>query len=228
MAVSKWEFSMVNKMKAALFATVLALFGVVTPVFAQSDTSVDSTTDTSVSDDKAAGREARIQALKDKATAKLEEAQEKRIAARCKNAQSKVTSLRARVTGIVQNRKAVYQQVGEKLDVLLEKLKAAELDTMALETAREDMRKEIAVLVESLNAYDTALADIIAMDCESDPETFHAALLSARDLQNTLRTQSQEFRSFATNELKTILQDVRAQLEAKKAETSTESVEGDN
>lgn len=223
-----------EKIKTLFLMLVISFFGMSVPVFAvteqtASDETLQSTTQ-AVEDDKSAGREARVKSYKEKASTKLAEAQAKRLKTRCKAAQGKVTSLRARVTSAVANRKKVYQEVGDKLDTLLAKLVAAELDTTKLETARADMKAELVTLTESLNAYDTVLTDLMAMDCEADPDTFQSALLSAREMQVALRTQASEFRSFATTELKAILKDVRSQLEAKKDQTqdTTDSSEGGN
>ncbi len=223
-----------EKIKIVFLMLVISFFSMNAPVFAETEkTTTDEvlqTTSQTAEDDKSAGREARVKSYKEKASTKLAEAQSKRLKTRCKAAQGKVTSLRARVNNVVTNRKKVYQEVGDKLDTLLAKLVAAELDTTKLETARADMRAELVTLTESLNAYDTVLTDLMAMDCEADPDTFQSALLSAREMQVALRTQASEFRSFATTELKAILKDVRSQLEAKKEQTqdSTDSSEGGN
>jgi chromosome segregation ATPase len=225
---------MVKKIKTSALLVIAMFFSLSMPVLAQTDTgSSDQTlqsTETEADDDKSAGRETRLKSYKEKATTKLADAQEKRLTSRCKAAQGKVASLRAKVNNAVANRKKVYQEVGDKLDSLLEKLVAAGMDTTKLETARADIRTELATLTESLNAYDTVLADLTVMDCTADPQTFQVALISARETQVALRAQAQEFRRFVTTELRAILQEIRSQLETANSTTTdtTEPTEGEN
>lgn len=209
----------VKKIKTSIL--LIALFALVpfTSVSAQVDTQEQvepvEATETTILEDKATGRAERLESYKAKVSAKLAEAQSKRIASRCKTAQVKITAYRKTVTTVVENRTKVYVAIGEKLDNLLAKMQKAELNTQTLETAREDMRADLAVLKTSFEDYDTALADLEAMDCVSDPESFNAALLEARNLQTTLKTKTQEFRQFSTSQIKLILQDIRLQLENK-------------
>ena len=106
--------------------------------------------------------------------------------------------------------------MGEKLDKLVERLVKAGIDTTKLDTAREDIQADLKVLNASMESYNTVLVDIEEMKCQEDPEAFQAALEEARVLLKTLREQAQEFRRFSTNELRTILQELKIQLEAKK------------
>lgn len=176
----------------------------------------ESTTDASASaepKDRSSGREARISAYKEKVATKLAESKAKRISTRCVAAQTKITSLRERISAAVVKRQEAYDKIGEKLDALTAKLVAAGVDTAPLETAREDVRADLAVLAESMASYDTVLADLIAFDCASDPQTFYTALESARETQKSLREQAQEFRRFATAELRTVIQNMKTELE---------------
>ncbi len=201
-----------------LFASiVLAPLGSVSAVEDAATQAVETTTATT---DKSAGREARIKAYEEKVETKLAEAKSKRIASRCKAAQGKITSLRARVQGIVEKRKTSYQTIGEKLDTLIAQLQKAGVDTTALETAQQDINSDLVALDESMNAYDTVLADLETMDCAADPTLFAAALESAREFQKTVRDQAQAFREFATTQLKALITDARQQLEAKTSEGS--------
>lgn len=173
------------------------------------------TTETKILEDKTTGRTERLESYKAKVSAKLAEAQAKRIAGRCKSAQNKISAYRKSANVVVENRTRVYQGVGEKIDALLIKMQAAELDTVKFETARDDLRSDLLLITESFDAYDTALADVEAMDCVSDPDAFNAALVETRSLRAGLKTQIQEFRQFATTQMKEILQELKLQLENK-------------
>ena len=229
------ENSAMKKTLKVFVAVIVMSFSTVLPAFAQEEadtaetqelletTTLNAEAVETQTQDRSRGRDVRRKAYQEKAE-RLSEAQQRRVAGRCEAAQGKVTSLRARINNAVANRKKVYQEIGEKLDVLLARLQKAEMDTTTLETAREDMRVDLVALTESLDGYDTVLADLEAMDCTADPASFQAALKSAREMQTSLRAQAQDFRQFATTQLRAILQDIRAQL-ATKTETSTQPTE---
>lgn len=229
------EIFAMKKTLKIIAAVMVMTFSTMLPVYAQEEvpqvesqgqleaTTLEAEVPEASPQDRSSGREVRIKAYQEKAE-RLSDAQQRRLSGRCESAQGKVASLRSRINNAIANRKKVYQEVGEKLDVLLARLQKAEMDTTTLETAREDMRVDLISLTESLDSYDTVLADLEAMDCTADPESFQAALKSARDMQAALRAQAQEFRQFATTQLKSILQDIRTQLAAKTETTPTQSV----
>lgn len=215
-----------KKIKTSIF--LIALFALVpfVSVNAQVDTQEQEATtetaetaETTISEDKSAGRTERLETYKAKVSAKLADAQAKRIAGRCKSAQNKISAYRKSATVVIENRTRVYLSVGEKIDALLAKMQTAELDTVKFETARDDLRADLLSITESFDAYDTALADVEAMDCASDPDAFNAALTEARSLRAGLKTQIQEFRQFATTQMKEILQELKLQLENKTEST---------
>lgn len=176
-------------------------------------------TETTTIEDKSTGRSERLESYKAKVSAKLADAQAKRIAGRCKSAQNKLSAYRKSASVVAQNRTRVYAGVVEKLDTLLAKMQKAELNTQTLETARDDMQADLVILKASFDNYDTALADVEAMDCTVDPDAFIAALSEARNLRTGLKTQVQEFRQFAVVQMKEILQDLKTQLENKTEST---------
>lgn len=184
----------------------------------QEKTTTDETK--TAAEEKAQEKAARIEEYKKKKVEKLAETQAKRLATRCKSAQGKITSLSARIKNANENRRKVYQTMSEKLDTLVERLVKAGIDTTKLETAREDIKADLEVLEASMDSYETVLSDLEEMSCEEDPEAFQAALEQARLSLKSLREQAQEFRRFSTSELKTILQDLKAQLEAETTKTT--------
>lgn len=212
-----------NNIKVFSFLVVLMLATPFVLVGAQGETQEPQeaveTAETTNLEDKKLTREERLNAYKAKVTTKLADAQSKRIANRCKASQNKVVAYRKSVNAIVENRTRVYNAIVEKLDTLLIKMQKAELSTVTLETAREDMRADILSMKENFESYDTALADLEEMDCEADPDSFNAALVEARSLQTTLKTQIQEFRQFVAQDIKQIIQDLKIQL-SNKTETT--------
>ncbi len=191
---------------------------------APAETSAETETSTPV--DRSNGRAERVKAYKEKVQSKLTAVKEKRLTTRCKNAQEKIMALRTRLQTALSNRRKAYQTISEKLDSAVEKLKKAGVDTTKLETARDDIKADIASLDESMNAYDTVLADLEEMDCVADPATFQAALESARETQKSLREQAQQVRTFATTEVKALLEEMKTKLSAQSDATTEQPTEG--
>lgn len=224
-----------RKIKMFSMVVVFGTLITVAPVLAIEDSSNSGNTDQettlqqttvedTATDNIAEGRADRLKAYQEKVTEKLTEAKSKRITQRCKSAQGKITSLRARVKNIVANRKKVYQEVGEKLGSLLLKFQAAGLDTTTLETAISDIKTNLVDLNSDMESYDTLLSDLEAMDCTADPDAFSNALINAREVQSQLRDKAKNFRSFTTTELKTIISELRAQLKQAKDTTNEQQV----
>ncbi len=215
------------------FVFLIALFVTIPLISASAQVEtqdIEATTEiaeTISAEDKSTGRTERLESYKAKVATKLADAQAKRIVARCKTAQVKISAYRKTATTLVENRTNAYIRIGEKLDALLVKMQMAELNTVTLETAREDMRADLVTLNTSFENYDTALADLEAMDCASDPDSFNAALVEARNLQASLKTQAQEFRQFASEQIKLILQDIRQQIVNKTEQTQTNDSTGE-
>ncbi len=199
--------------------TLVPFVSVNAQVETQEQTVLTETAETTGSEDKSIGRSERLDNYKSKVSTKLADTQAKRIAGRCKSAQNKLSAYRKSASVVAENRIRVYDGVVEKLDTLLMKMQKAELNTQKLETARDDMKADLVILKASFDNYDTALADVEAMDCAIDPDAFIAALLEARSLRSGLKTQVQEFRQFAIVQMKEILQDLKTQLENKTEST---------
>ena len=176
-------------------------------------------------------RKTRLDTYRVKLEEKLSAAQERRIVARCKSAQGKITSLQAKVNNAVANREKVYSEIGDKLNNLIKKLQAAGVDTTEIEVAQEDIATESQSLLAAFEDYETVLADVAAMNCEEDAEGFKAALEVARQKTTELRAQAEEFRKMVTGDLKEILQNIRQDLETDNDENETEddqaSTDGD-
>lgn len=219
--------------KIKTFIFLIAIFALVpfvsvnAQVETQEQEASTETAETTTPEDKSAGRSERLESYKAKASTKLADAQAKRIATRCKSAQNKLSAYRKSASVVAENRTRVYLGVVEKLDTLLAKMQKAELNTQTLETARDDMQSDLVILKASFENYDTALADVEAMDCVADPEAFNAALMEARSLRAGLKTQVHEFRQFVTVHMKEILQDLKSQLENKTESTDDSQTIGE-
>ena len=167
-------------------------------------------------------RTERIAEYKQNAAEKLAAAKSARIVARCKGAQGKITSLKNRLSESITNRTSVYQEIEAKVTTLIDRLKAAEVDTTDLETLLADMQTELAALTTSMSDYITVLEDLEAMDCAGDPEAFYAALQAARTELASLKEQVASFRGLVATELKALLQTVRETLQSTQGEPETQ------
>jgi hypothetical protein len=222
-----------GKKKYTFIVMVLFIFSILAaPVYAQDtqdddemvQTTAEPTEDNAAKTNSLKARSERLKQYKEKRTERLAVFQQQRITQRCASAQGKIASLRARVNAVKANREKVYKEIGDKLDTLILKLQAAEVDTTELETARTDMSAELKTLTENLATYEMVLTDIEEMDCELDPEAFKGALDEARNTRQSLQDDARAFRRFVQKELRSILVELRKDLAAK-AGGDTEPVE---
>lgn len=206
------------KVIVALFAVVS--FITVAPVFAQQEEAQEAqllqttaeSAETTDAENPAATREDRVKQYKERRKNAITAVRANRLKSVCKNAQGKLTSLSARVNGVATARENAHKQISERVDAIIAKLQAANIDTAALEAVRASIQEQGATVSEQLAAYQLALSDLSEMDCEADPEAFGAALEEARELSMQLRQSAFDFRQAAKEELRTLLQQARSQL----------------
>jgi len=166
-------------------------------------------------ENKQSEREARIDEAKQNVANKLSAAEERRVAGLCKASQTVITRLQAKIATTAQSREQRYTRVSEKLDTLLAKLKAASIDTTNLEAAITKMDEKVLTHTStSMGAYQTALADLIEMDCAEDPSGFKAVILRVREQRKSLVGEAAELKELITVEIKQALTELRAQLAA--------------
>jgi chromosome segregation ATPase len=216
--------------KFLLLLTMLFAFSFVpslTAVAVDSDGTDDSVTSSEqqtedVKTDKQS-REDRLAKIKEKMAAKLEKAEEAKIKSKCKSSQGKLTSVQAKVTKIRTQRKNAYREVGEKIDRLVERLKAAGIDTSSLEAARADVKNKVDEFNQLVLDYEQTLTDLSSMDCVSDPQAFKAALESARDGRKALAEKGEELKKYVKETLKPIIDELKTQLTSDNASSTQEA-----
>lgn len=204
----------IHKLVLGLLLVPLLVFG---NVAAQTETDPDtstSDTDTTTTDrtDAAGNLETRLERRKARLEARLDEAQKLRLQAVCRGAQGKLKSVEARVKGIQTRRTTVYGNLLERLENLSTKLKAADVDTAEYDKQVAELSAMIAAFSEHLEGYTQAVSDMVAMDCEADPEAFHASLQAARDLRSDLIKEAQSIRKYLTGTIRETLTGIRQQL----------------
>lgn len=218
--------------KFLLLLTMLFAFSFVpslTAVAVDSDGTDDSVTSSEqqtedVKTDKQS-REDRLAKIKEKMAAKLEKAEEAKIKSKCKSSQGKLTSVQSKVTKIRTQRKNAYREVGEKIDRLVERLKAAGIDTSSLEAARADVKNKVDEFNQLVLDYEQTLTDLSSMDCVSDPQAFKAALESARDGRKALAEKGEELKKYVKETLKPIIDELKTQLTSDNASSTQEATD---
>jgi hypothetical protein len=201
---------------AALLVAPLLLVGVVS---AQDTTQEQSTNQTQTTteptaQEKAAALKARIEKRKTEIKAKITATEKTRLQARCVNSQGKLSSLSGRVKGIETSRAQVYSNLTDRLTKLLEKLQAADIDKASLEAQITELQTKIATFQTDLATYKQAVADLVDMDCKTDPEGFKNSLEAARTARKKVQDDAAAIKAYVNDTIKPTLKALRAQLEA--------------
>ena len=155
----------------------------------------------------------RLQKRKDALATKLTTAQTTMLKARCQAAQTKLTAVRDQAQTGVANRITVYRNIVTNLTTLMTKLDGV-TDTSALKTAVDGLSAKIDDFDNSVATYKETLADILAMDCASDPTAFRASLDTAKSQQAQLVTDANAIRTYIQETVKPALQTIRTTLAA--------------
>jgi hypothetical protein len=166
----------------------------------------------------------RINKYKEKASERVSAAREARLQARCQNAQTKLTNIANSASTVVTNRQAVYQRLIDRVAVLSSGLQAAGIDVSGLEASVTELQGLLEAFTVEAEAYQVALNDLGAMDCESDPTGFQAALSEARRARGELFKSSQTIREYVQETVRPIIVSAREALTANtEGEESTDT-----
>lgn len=212
---------------------LLPLFAV-GAVFAQdsSQTTTNTTTqtdDTSTTETKpltdAQKKEMNARTEKRKAEAKLKltAVQQKRIQARCKNAQGLVRSVGVKVKGVETSRTKIHANLVERLTELQTKLDAKNVDTTQLKAEIAELKVKIATFDTDLAAYKQLVADLAELDCTADPAAFKTSLDSARASLQKVRDDAVAVRTYVKDTIKPTLKSIQTQLESAENTSTTET-----
>ena len=148
--------------------------------------------------------------------------EQSRLKLKCASAQTgSVKSLSGRIKGIETSRKKVHENLINRLEKLVEKLKVKNVDTTALEAEIVVLKTKIATFDADLALYKQAITDLKSMDCVADPVSFKASLETSRTLKQTVAKDSETIKSYVTETIKPTLKIIQASLEtAEKVETN--------
>lgn len=213
-----------KKIAALGLSSILALPLVsATLVFAEDapSTTKTTTTTTTTQTDKAtaeelAARNARVEKRKTDMKLKLTTAQKTRIQARCKASQGLISSVKGRLNGIETSRSEVYKNILDRLADLSAKLKNKGADTTALDADIANLKTQITTFNTDLAAYKVAVADLVALDCGTDPDGFKASLEAARTALAAVNKDGLAIKAYLNDTIKPLLKTIREQLEPAK------------
>lgn len=136
------------------------------------------------------------------------------IKARCVENQASLNQLHQTDAFLRIDRGNLYRTVSDKLMVPLNKRIAShKLDGGKLVQIAADFDDEYKNFYDAYIAYDTALSNLLRIDCTKEPVAFYTALMKARTARQTLNESNQklvqlmrdykaEFDAFKTNFLK--------------------------
>lgn len=150
----------------------------------------------------------------------LNQLEKERLKNRCKPAQALVKTEGEKVDGRVVVRTKAYTKLVERLNSLVSKLEAKEVDVTQLKSQIAVLETKIAKFNTDLAAYKQALSDLRTVDCATDPDAFKAALEVARSSRDTLITDATDIKTYVKDTIKVTLQAIRTQLEAQETQSN--------
>lgn len=144
---------------------------------------------------------------------KVDEKTKKIIVAKCKPAQIVVKGANTSASSISESRAKAYIKISDRIQLLIEKVKAQGIDTTALVAANATGKLKADTLATSLKTYQQTLADLGEMDCATDPTGFQATLALARTQREAVKTQAQDLRTYISITLKDEIKAIKTQIQ---------------
>ena len=191
-----------KQLKALTFALVIVLVMGAGGVQAQDITA----------EGRAQGRADRIEQYKQEVSDRLSAAEQRRISGVCGAAQTRIDRLQDGIDRVIDNRQRTYGSLTDKLALLSDRLELAGLDTVQLDTYISQVQLDAKAVVSLATEHKQVLADITAMDCESDVDGFQAALTIARTNKADIKLLSQELTSYIQETVRSELESLKLQL----------------
>lgn len=161
---------------------------------------------------RANSRDSRIAAYKERTGEVLTEPRRQRYLAQCNSAQTRTATLQANIETVQSNRLSLYNRINERLNNLELQLEKAAVDTASYTEAFAEIKLVIEQAKVDLEAFSLTLSDLAVLDCEDDPEAFHAALLTARQFRVDLVSNSENLVQQLRQEMIPLLQSLREEL----------------
>jgi chromosome segregation ATPase len=200
-----------NRIKYLLMAGVTFSVLALTPIVLAEDGNSNSESSNSTTNKTL---KQRVEEHKNTFKLKLNSTEILRLKGKCGSAQDKIKTYRENINANVPARVKAYQNLQSRLTSLVEKLKAANIDTSTLEQQLTVLDQKIDTFNDNLATYKQQLADLKDIDCTSDPDGFKAALEAARETRKKLAAEIADIKAYVKETIKPTLQTIRQQLEA--------------
>lgn len=176
------------------------------------DLPANADTDSAEQTDERESVEDRIQKRKAASETRVDEQRARQIAAKCKAAQTRLTAHLTGAKTVQQNRQRIYENVTTKLNGIVVRLTASDVDTAELESAIVQYSGMVERFLERFELYILALEDASTIDCETDSEAFVLAIEDAKVQAIALKAESKEIRSFVQTTIISIIDEIKAEL----------------
>lgn len=203
---------------ALLFATPLFVTSMVSGQTGTNDTTTTTTESPAMAEEapetaeQKTEREAFIKKHKELLKIKLTATERKKLLDKCKPAQAKVSGISGRLKGIKTSRGQVHENLQDRLNKLVEKLKVKGINTTELETSIATLTTNIEAFNTDLDTYEQSVTVLRALDCQADPEGFKAVLQTSRTNLEKLHADSKAIHTYLNDTIKPLLKTIRAQV----------------
>lgn len=229
-----------NKLKLIFGSGLVVPMLTLSPVMVLAQSGTDSRTETTTTESsdestapvtaeeaakKLADMKKRLEERKTALKTKLDEVSKKRITNKCKASQNLVKGAETSAKAISANRSKAYTKIAEKVQSLIDKLKANGNDTTELEAALAVAKQKSDTLASAMETYEQTLADLREMDCTSDPVAFQATLDTARTQREAIKVAANDLRVYISTTLKEAIRKLRTEIEAEKKTEDTTSTD---
>lgn len=201
------------KVQKKLFPVLL--IGLLAPVIVAGVTTAQ--TDDSETTSTSEARDARIAERKAAMQTRLTTAQQTRVRARCKAAQTVLVAYQKRVDAFEKNRTQAHEKILNKLNEIITNV-GDEADTTSLQTATAELKTKTDALDAALAEYKQSVADLAELDCVADPTAFQATLVDVRTERAELAKQAGEVRAYVNSSIKPLLVELRQALKGGETE----------
>lgn len=120
-----------------------------------------------------------------------------RIKTACVAIKSSLNQLHAADALLRVNRGQVYESMASKLmDTFNARLSNNSLDNKAMVTATANYRTALTTFRTDYIAYEQRMSETLRIDCVSQPNTFHASLLLARELREIVHQDVEKLHNY--------------------------------
>lgn len=168
----------------------------------------------------------RLEEAKRKFEDKINDAKEKRVAAACVAAQTKVASVIEKTQNFQTRHTEVHQKWLTKLTDLSARINLAGIDTTTLDGYVQELNALVSQNSSDLVSYVAGLEDVSSVDCEADATGFYSALQEARAARSLVIDDTKDVLTYIRENIKTELQNIKQQLKDAKQSSDAQEDNG--